>query len=59
VFRSARKWTYRIVIIPGAGHAFIDPERRALMPGFVEALRHWLVEHAVQTAPDPPELVVP
>ena len=42
VFRSVEKTNYQIVVIPGAGHSFIDPARRELMPAFVEALTGWV-----------------
>ncbi len=41
-FGAARKVNYRIVVIPGAGHAFIDPVRQQLMTPFVKALRGWI-----------------
>ncbi|HYO13511.1 MAG TPA: alpha/beta fold hydrolase [Thermoanaerobaculia bacterium] len=41
-FRSAAKTNYEIVVIPGAGHGFLDPKSRELMPAFVERLRGWV-----------------
>jgi uncharacterized protein len=41
-FRSAGKTNYEIVVIPGAGHGFLDPKSRELMPAFVERLRGWV-----------------
>ncbi|HUF66570.1 MAG TPA: alpha/beta fold hydrolase [Gemmatimonadaceae bacterium] len=43
-FGAARKDNYRIVVVPGAGHGFIDPERHELMGEFVEVLRTWVGE---------------
>jgi uncharacterized protein len=43
-FESAGKENYRTVVIPNAGHSFIDPERSELMPAFVEALNSWVGE---------------
>lgn len=42
---SAGKTNGRVVVIPGAGHAFIDHEKHALMPAFTEALAAWMREH--------------
>lgn len=42
VFGAAGKENYEIIVIPGAGHAFIDPEVQALMPEFVAALFGWV-----------------
>jgi dipeptidyl aminopeptidase/acylaminoacyl peptidase len=44
-FGSARKENFRIVVVPGAGHGFIDPERHELMAPFVEALEGWIREY--------------
>lgn len=41
-FASVGKKNAKIVVVPDAGHAFIDPERRELMPAFVEALTGWV-----------------
>ena len=41
-FKSAGKANYQITVIPGAGHSFIDAQRRELMPAFVEALGSWV-----------------
>lgn len=41
-FGATGKRNFRIEVIPGAGHAFIDPDRQALMPGFTQALARWL-----------------
>jgi uncharacterized protein len=43
-FGSVGKENYKIVVIPNAGHALIDPERRELMPAFVAALTSWFGE---------------
>jgi dipeptidyl aminopeptidase/acylaminoacyl peptidase len=48
-FRSAAKTNYEIVVIPGAGHSFLDAERRALLPAFVTALTGWVKRNV--TAP--------
>jgi pimeloyl-ACP methyl ester carboxylesterase len=37
-FAIVRKENYRILVIPNAGHALTDTERRELMPAFVGAL---------------------
>lgn len=46
-FGSAGKTNYRIVVVPGAGHGFLDREHR-LMPEFSRALEGWVREHALQ-----------
>ncbi|MFP5287799.1 MAG: alpha/beta hydrolase family protein [Thermoanaerobaculia bacterium] len=45
-FRSAGKTNHEIVVIPGAGHGFLDPERE-LLPAFVEALNGWVKRNVV------------
>lgn len=52
-FRSAAKTNYEIAVIPGAGHGFLDPGRRELMPEFVERLRGW-AERTVGARPSAP-----
>lgn len=47
-FKSVRKENYKIVVVPNAGHAFIDPERRELMPSFVDTLSQWIDEFGVK-----------
>ena len=49
-FGAAGKENYEIVVIPGAGHAFIDPVAQELMPEFVDALTEW-----VRSATRPPD----
>ncbi|HEX6249862.1 MAG TPA: alpha/beta fold hydrolase [Gemmatimonadaceae bacterium] len=44
-FGSARKENFRIVVVPGAGHGFIDHKRHALMTQFVETLAGWILEY--------------
>lgn len=46
-FRGVRKENYRIVVVPGAGHGFLDKEGR-LMPAFTEALAAWVETHVTQ-----------
>jgi len=43
-FADAMKDNYRIIVIPEAGHAFIDPQRQQLMPAFSDALSSWVAE---------------
>lgn len=50
-FGSAGKQNHRIVVIPGAGHAFIDPGTRELMPEFVSALGGWIRDNVVSGGP--------
>lgn len=45
-FGSVRKENYRIAVIPGAGHGFLDMEIHGLMPEFTEVLRGWVREVA-------------
>lgn len=47
-FETAGKENYRIVVIPNAGHSFIDPQQRQLMPAFVKALTSWVDEEVVR-----------
>jgi pimeloyl-ACP methyl ester carboxylesterase len=42
------KQNYRIVVIPNAGHSFIDPQQRQLMPAFVEAMTSWVEEKVLR-----------
>lgn len=46
-FGSAGKRNYRIVVVPGAGHGFLDREH-GLMPEFSSALQSWVREQVVQ-----------
>jgi pimeloyl-ACP methyl ester carboxylesterase len=41
-FASAGKRNARILVVPGAGHALIDPATRELMPAFTGALAEWV-----------------
>lgn len=45
-FGSAGKEDYRITVIPGAGHGFLDMERHGLMAEFSEELRRWIRMYA-------------
>lgn len=45
-FESAGKENYRIAVIPGAGHGFLDMERHGLMEEFSGELRGWIREYA-------------
>lgn len=38
---------HALQVIPEAGTSFIDPERRELMPAFVEALSSWVKSSVV------------
>lgn len=42
LFGITGKTNAEIVVVPGAGHAFIDPEVSQLMPEFVEHLESWV-----------------
>ncbi len=44
VFRSVGKENQKIVVIPGAGHSFIDRKRQQLIPEFVKVLSNWVKE---------------
>ena len=44
-FRGVGKRDYRIVVVPGVGHALVDHARHELAAPFVEALDRWLREH--------------
>lgn len=48
VFRSVGKENHRIIVIPGAGHAFIDSKRHQLMPEFVKVLTSWVEDNVVR-----------
>ena len=39
---SAGKRNGRVVVVPGAGHSFIDPTTHELMPAFTQALAEWV-----------------
>lgn len=41
-FASAGKRNGHVVVIPGAGHSFIDASTRELMPAFTQALAEWV-----------------
>lgn len=41
-FASAGKRNGRVVVVPGAGHAFIDHATHELMPAFTQALAEWV-----------------
>lgn len=41
-FSTIGKENADIVVVPGTGHAFVDPERHELVPAFVEALTGWI-----------------
>lgn len=43
-FGVAGKEDATLVVIPGAGHGFVDRERSRLMPEFVTTIREWLDE---------------
>jgi pimeloyl-ACP methyl ester carboxylesterase len=47
-FGIAGKENYKIVVIPDAGHAFIDSQKQQLMPSFVEALGSWVEEFVIK-----------
>lgn len=44
-FEAAGKRNHRIVVIPGAGHGFLDMERHGLMEEFTTALGGWVRAH--------------
>ena len=44
-FASAGKTDGRVMVIPGAGHSFIDHGTHELMPAFTGALAAWMREH--------------
>lgn len=43
-FGVAGKTNYRIHVVPGAGHGFLDMERHGLMEDFTRTLRDWIRE---------------
>lgn len=47
-FASAGKRNGRVVVIPGAGHSFIDHSTHQLMPAFTQALAEWVRAEVVQ-----------
>jgi pimeloyl-ACP methyl ester carboxylesterase len=49
-FVSAGKRNGRVVVIPGAGHSFIDPATHQLMPAFTQALAEWVRTEVVHPA---------
>ena len=47
-FGIVGKENYRIVVIPDAGHSFVDAKQRQLMPEFVKTLTSWVEEKVVR-----------
>lgn len=47
-FEIVGKENYRIVVIPNAGHSFIDTQQKQLVPEFVKALTSWVEEFVVR-----------
>lgn len=47
-FNSVGKKNYKTIVIPDAGHSFIDPNRHELMPAFVETLKSWIGEFVIK-----------
>ncbi len=44
-FGAVGKRNYRIVVVPGAGHGFMDAASHELMAAFVDALHAWVREY--------------
>jgi hypothetical protein len=47
-FASTGKRNGRVIMIPGAGHSFIDHSTHELMPAFTEALAAWVRTEVVE-----------
>jgi uncharacterized protein len=47
-FASTGKRNGRVVVVPGAGHSFIDHTTRELMPAFTQALAAWVRTQVVE-----------
>jgi len=50
-FSTIGKENAEIVVVPGTGHAFIDPERQELVLAFVESLTGWIRSTVVRPGP--------